>query len=102
IVLTAAMGTTQRLRATADSIQPILLQRAQAGNALTDTVALTITTDLGRQAQDAEMQANVAADSITALAFDGLPIFLWNSILYAAVVLFPWVLLLLFFYRKRK
>lgn len=61
----------------------------------------TETNTLLQQSRDIAAKSDVAAASMAGIGFDGLPIFTWNGMLYAALVLFPWLLLLLFLYRKR-
>jgi hypothetical protein len=63
--------------------------------------ALFINEQIIGPAQDADAAASIAVKSIVGIDFGGLPIFLWTGVLYAVLVLFPWMLLLLFLYRKR-
>lgn len=52
-------------------------------------------------AERADEQALIALESIRGVRVTGLITFLWLTGFYTAFVLFPWVLLLMFLYRKR-
>ncbi|MBI1876666.1 MAG: hypothetical protein HYR94_00195, partial [Chloroflexi bacterium] len=61
----------------------------------------TINTQLLGPVEDAEDKADVLVNSLEGVYFTGLSIFLWIGALYMVVILLPWILFLLFLYRKR-
>jgi hypothetical protein len=99
-VLTATIQATSVLT---PALAQIELKHDGTGqlDPLTSEQQAMLNTHLSRLALDAALKGDVAAASIAGIAFDGLPIFLWNGILFSVLILFPWLLLLMFLYRKR-
>lgn len=59
-------------------------------------------TELLTSAEATNEKATVAAQTIQGIGPNGVSLFLWIGLLYAAMVLFPWLLLLMFIYRKQR
>jgi hypothetical protein len=109
----AALDYFQRQKKTMVELQSILSEVVTSTAALSATVArlaapgspASISSGdqqaLVQQVQEVEAQAAVALSAISSTDFSGLSIFLWMAALYSALVLFPWMLLLLFLYRRR-
>ncbi len=56
---------------------------------------------LTQNARYVQVSAHLAADSMDAIENDGLAVFMSIGVLFVFLVLFPWLVLMLFLYRKR-
>lgn len=99
-ILTATTNATTALTEATEGIEQLF-----GTTLLTETkaysISLVINRDLLRLARHLDMQTEVADNALSGIKTNGLSLFLWNGVLYAVLVLFPWLLLLLFLYRKR-
>jgi len=92
---------TKALTEATDHIQSILNLTQTLTSTKAYSLELFINSELLPLTHDVDMKANVADTAFSGIKLDGLPLFLWNGVFLAVLVLFPWLLLLLFLYRKR-
>jgi hypothetical protein len=100
-VLELAVGASANLDLAADGVDQAVTT-LEDGEALPPSALRDDVTRLADLGQAIAAHAEVATDSLAALQYRGMSIVLWLSAFYSSFILLPWVLLLMFLYRKRR
>jgi hypothetical protein len=100
-VISTVVASTASTMSTLDAIgKEIELVRTDPEKSLDDLMTI-VGNDLIVPADAANDMSGVAYQTIEAVGVTVLATFLWIGVFYATFVLFPWLLLLLFLFRKR-